>query len=626
MRSRRHIVEVLEPRRLLSSIAGIVFNDANGNGTQDSTEAPLGGMKVFVDLNNNGVADSGEPSVLSNLIGNYSFTGLNPGTYELGATAIPAGTYKQTTKPPAGVIPLAATHDYALKGSFADSKGGPALKGNGGTLTSTGYTFAAGHGLSLSNALTATSSYSIQIVFTPSTIGGYQKIIDFKNRTVDQGLYALGGHLYFYPTTEGPTAVINAGQSADVVLTRNAATKQVTGYVNGVQQFSVVDTNDVGTFTGPNGIINLLQDDLPANSENFAGKLTHVSVFNSVLSSTQVSQLHNGGAPSHAGEWVVNLAANQIVTGKSFGFQKLGATHITGVVFNDTNGDGVRQSGEAGLANVTVFIDTNNNGKLDAGEVTTKTAADGSYNVAGLAAGTYHVGVVSKLGYSITSPNLGSNILTHDYELKGNLKDANGGVALTSGGGTVSASGYSFAAGQGIELSSGVNASNYTIEMHVKLASVSGYNKLIDFQNLAQDTGLYVLNGQLDFYTFAAGTTVSITANTAFDLVLTRNSSTKLVTGYVNGVKQFSFTDSTNAAVFTGPAWFCRDDNHTSDKEASAGVLTRLRIYNGPLSAATVLSLHNGGTPPVASHEYTVTLSAGQTVANENFGQHLNPA
>jgi hypothetical protein len=240
MQSRRNIVEALEPRRLLSSISGVVFVDANGNGAMDTGEAPFGGAKVFLDRNNNGVADAGEPSVLADLLGHYSFTGLSAGTYEVGAATVPPGGYKQTTKPPAGVIPLAATHDYALKGSFADAKGGPALKSGGGTISSSGYTFAAGQGLTLSNALTSTGSYSIQVVFTPKTIGGYQKIIDFKNRTIDQGLYSLNGTLELFPVQSAPTAAIKAGQSMDVVLTRDASTKVVTAYINGAKQFSVV--------------------------------------------------------------------------------------------------------------------------------------------------------------------------------------------------------------------------------------------------------------------------------------------------------------------------------------------------------------------------------------------------
>jgi hypothetical protein len=615
------LVEALEQRRLLSSISGIVFTDTNGNGTKDSGESGLNNVKVFIDVNNNGVLDSGEPSTFSNTTGNYSFTGLSAGNYVVGAVT-PAGD-KLTNTPTTGLIPLPATHDYPLKGSFADAKGGPAITSGGGTLSSTGYTFATGKGPTLSNAVTATGSYTIQVVFTPTTVSGYQKILDFKNRTSDDGLYSLNGTLLFFGSSGTGTAVsIKAGQSEDVVLTRDASSKVVTGYVNGVKQFSFTDTTGLATFTATHSIINILQDDLNTNHEYFAGKLTHVSVFNSALSASQVTTLHNGGTKSHAGEWFVALATGQTVTGKNFGFQKLPATHIEGTVFNDTNGDGKRESGEAAIAGATVFIDTNDNGKLDSGEQTTKTAADGSYNFTGLKPGTYHIGVVPISGDRITVPSTGSPVLTHDYELKGNLKDANGGVALTSGGGSVSSSGYSFAAGKGIELTSGVNSSNYSIEMHVKLSTVSSYEKLIDFKNLTADQGLYVLGGHLDFFSFAEGTAAPITANTAFDLMLTRNSSTKVVTGYVNGVQQFSFVDSTGAAVFsTSNAWFLRDDNATGDREDSAGLLTRLRIYNGPLSAAQVLSIHNGAVPPQPVHDYTVTLAAGQTVASEIFGE-----
>jgi hypothetical protein len=614
-------IEPLEQRRLLSSIAGVVFTDTNGNGTKDAGEAGLSSVKVFLDLNNNGTPDSGEPSTTSNSSGNYTFSNLAAGNYVVGAVT-PSGD-KLTTVPTGGLIPLPATHDYPLKSSFADAKGGPALTSGGGSLSATGYTFATGQGPTLSNALTATGSYTIQVVFTPTTVSGYQKILDFKNRTSDIGLYSLSGTLVFYGSAgSGTTATIKAAQSADVVLTYVASSKLVTGYVNGAKQFSFTDSTGLATFTATHSIINILQDDLNTNHENFAGKLTHVSVFNSALSASQVTTLHKGGTASHAGEWFVPLAANQTITGKNFGFQKLSPTHIEGTVFTDTNGNGKRDTGEAAIANAVVFIDSNNDGKLDTGEQSMKTAADGSYNFTGLAPGTYHIGVVPQTGFRITVPSAGSTVLTHDYELKGNLKDADGGVALTSGGGSVSSSGYSFAAGQGIELTAGVNASNYSIEMHVKLSTVSGYEKLIDFKNLTVDQGLYVLNGHLDFFNFIEGTAMPITANTAFDLVLTRNSSSKVVNGYVNGVQQFTFVDSSGAAVFsTSNAWFLRDDNTTSDHEASPGVLTRLRIYNGPLSTAQVLSLHNGGTPPQPGHDYTITLAAGQTVASQIFGE-----
>ena len=42
---------------------------------------------------------------------------------------------------------------------------------------------------------------------------------------------------------------------------------------------------------------------------------------------------------------------------------------IAGTLLHDTNGNAVKDPGEEGLANWTVFVDTNLNGTLDAGEL-----------------------------------------------------------------------------------------------------------------------------------------------------------------------------------------------------------------------------------------------------------------
>jgi len=59
---------------------------------------------------------------------------------------------------------------------------------------------------------------------------------------------------------------------------------------------------------------------------------------------------------------------------------------LTGVKFNDLNGDGVRQiaDGEVGVAGVTIFIDANQNGSYDVGERTTVTDANGNYTFYGV--------------------------------------------------------------------------------------------------------------------------------------------------------------------------------------------------------------------------------------------------
>jgi hypothetical protein len=64
---------------------------------------------------------------------------------------------------------------------------------------------------------------------------------------------------------------------------------------------------------------------------------------------------------------------------------------ISGQVFNDVNGNGKQDPGDTGLAGITVYLDANNNGVLDAGEVSTVTASDGTFSFSNLVAGTYHV-------------------------------------------------------------------------------------------------------------------------------------------------------------------------------------------------------------------------------------------
>src|SRR5262249_23849294 len=71
-----------------------------------------------------------------------------------------------------------------------------------------------------------------------------------------------------------------------------------------------------------------------------------------------------------------NVAEGTTTTGVDFGnFQG----EITGSVFQDNNGDGARGPNDSGFVGRTVYIDANNNGSLDSGEVTTTTDVNGNY-------------------------------------------------------------------------------------------------------------------------------------------------------------------------------------------------------------------------------------------------------
>jgi hypothetical protein len=68
-------------------------------------------------------------------------------------------------------------------------------------------------------------------------------------------------------------------------------------------------------------------------------------------------------------------------------WKTLTASKITGFKYNDRDGDGTRDAGEEGLGGFTLYIDQNNNNKLDAGEMTAETAADGSFTFFSLLSG-----------------------------------------------------------------------------------------------------------------------------------------------------------------------------------------------------------------------------------------------
>jgi uncharacterized repeat protein (TIGR01451 family) len=62
-------------------------------------------------------------------------------------------------------------------------------------------------------------------------------------------------------------------------------------------------------------------------------------------------------------------------------------------VWYDTDGDGIQDAGEVGIANVTVYLDLNNNGAHDPGEPFDITDTNGIYTISGLALDTYTVRV-----------------------------------------------------------------------------------------------------------------------------------------------------------------------------------------------------------------------------------------
>ena len=81
-----------------------------------------------------------------------------------------------------------------------------------------------------------------------------------------------------------------------------------------------------------------------------------------------------------------------------------GTGSITGNAFNDNNTDAKYDTGDGASKGITVFLDTNNNGILDAGEVSTTTDSNGKFTFVNLGAGTYQVRRVFDATHTYSTP------------------------------------------------------------------------------------------------------------------------------------------------------------------------------------------------------------------------------
>ncbi len=120
----------------------------------------------------------------------------------------------------------------------------------------------------------------------------------------------------------------------------------------------------------------------------------------------------NLNASGSDGTHTVNVSEGQAVTGINFGNKQVTpeTATISGIKWNDTDSDGVRDVGEAGLSGWTIYLDQNQNGKLDTDEKSTTTDANGKYTFSELTPGSYTVAEVQKTGWQQTFPGNGTGV------------------------------------------------------------------------------------------------------------------------------------------------------------------------------------------------------------------------
>lgn len=86
----------------------------------------------------------------------------------------------------------------------------------------------------------------------------------------------------------------------------------------------------------------------------------------------------------------------------------------SGFKWLDVNNDGIRDSSEAGLAGVYVYLDIDGDDRPDIGEPSSVTKADGSYSLTPPGRGTYAIREVVEAGYVQTFPAAGEHVVVYD--------------------------------------------------------------------------------------------------------------------------------------------------------------------------------------------------------------------
>ena len=133
----------------------------------------------------------------------------------------------------------------------------------------------------------------------------------------------------------------------------------------------------------------------------------------------------------------------------------------------------------------------------------------------------------------------------------------NPAISLTPHGGTLGATGYAFAAGQGLTLDLHGNPKSYAIEMKFEISSfATRLSKILDFSNRVADPGLYVfetadfVHGRLELTGPPRVTgRPTFKQETIYEVAIRRDESNN-VSVVRNGVTEFTTADP--AALYNG--------------------------------------------------------------------------
>ncbi len=131
-------------------------------------------------------------------------------------------------------------------------------------------------------------SYSVEIYFRFDKLDSWKRVIDFKNRRMDNGAYIFNGKLNFYKIAVSELAPIRVNEYTHYILTRDAKDKVIKIYADGKLFIEFIDNDDLGVLNSFN-LMNFFYDDLVVQNEASAGAVAYIKLFDYVLNPDQAN-------------------------------------------------------------------------------------------------------------------------------------------------------------------------------------------------------------------------------------------------------------------------------------------------------------------------------------------------